>query len=184
MLKKAAAITLTAGALLFAAPAASFAADPYVGPPSVSVGDPVITLCDVSTVTFGPGYFVPGEEVAISISGENAANATYSGSTAMDDGSLVLSFTPPADGQGAYAITFTGAARSYTATITVQGGEDAASSCDHDPSVGSGGSAPTSGDAGLAVTGGAFSPWIVGGGALGVVAGGVLVAAGVRRSRA
>ncbi|MDA4894177.1 MULTISPECIES: hypothetical protein [Microbacterium] len=184
MLKKAAAITLAAGALVFAAPAASFAADPYVGPPSVAVDGPIIDVCNVSTVSFGAGYFVPGEVVGISIAGASAETAQYSGNTAMEDGSLVLTFIPPADGQGAYAVTFAGAERSYTATITVQSGTDAASSCDHDPSVGAGSSEATSGDAGLAVTGGDISPWIVGGGALGVAAGGVLVAAGVRRKRA
>lgn len=173
MLKKLVVISLTAGALVLSAPAvASAETGSYADPPGVNVEDPVVDVCESSAIVFGAGYFTPGESVEVGVSGTNAAGASYSGGVANDDGSLELSFLPPADGNGSYDVTFSGS-RSYTATITVSGGHDAAVSCDHDPAVG------------LATTGGEVSPWIIGGGVTALAAGGVLVAAGIaRRKRA
>lgn len=142
MLKKLAAISLTAGALVLVAPTIATAAptipdassDSYPSPPGVKVGDPIIDVCEVSTIVFGPGYFLPSENVAVSVSGKNAGKAATSGNTAGADGSMTLTFRPPADGEGSYAVAF-GGSRPYTATITVSHGHDAASSCDHDPAV-------------------------------------------------
>ncbi|MGW8484281.1 hypothetical protein ACWGJP_14205 [Microbacterium sp. NPDC055903] len=199
MLKKLAAISLTAGALVLAAPAVATAApsglahvsasDPYANDPRAWVDDPIIDVCDVSTVTFGAGYFLPGERLGVSVSGLDAANATYSGSTAAADGGLVLTFRPPSGGSGSYAITFTGAERSYTATITVSSSHDDASSCDHDPGVAAAGTElPLSGSSSnmeLALTGASVSPWVLGGGAIAAAGGGILIAtAAVRRRRA
>ncbi len=198
MLKKMAAIGLTAGALVLAAPAVATAApsdlatattSSYAEDPQVSV-DPTIDICEVSTVVFGAGYFLPGETLKIGVSGTNAGAASYSGNTAAGDGSLVLTFRPPSDGSGTYAISFTGAERSYTARITVTGGHDSAVSCDHDPNaaVASSTELPLTGTGSgleLALTGGSVSPWIIGGGAVALAAGGALVAsAAVRRKRA
>ncbi len=122
MLKKLAAISLTAGALVLMAPAVASAApstvpaassDSYTTPPGVKVGDPVIDICEVSTIVFGPGYFLPSENVSVSVSGLNAGNAAVSGNTAATDGSLTLTFRPPSDGEGSYAVSFAGS-RSYT----------------------------------------------------------------------
>ncbi|WAA67375.1 hypothetical protein [Microbacterium oxydans] len=195
MLKKLAAISLAAGALVLAAPAVATAAPSapapsssgsYPSPPGVKVGDPIIDICEVSTIVFGPGYFLPSENVNVSVSGLNAGNAAVSGNTAATDGSLTLTFRPPSDGEGSYAIAF-GGSRSYTATIAVSHGHDAASTCDHDPAVApAGAELPLTGDGfELALTGGSVSPWILGGGAAALVAGGALVAVGAsRRKRA
>lgn len=192
MLKKLAAISLTVGALVLCAPVAADAAtavtaasDSYAGTPSVSVDDPIIDTCEVSTIVFGAGWFQPSETVGVSVSGLNAADSAVSGNTAAADGGLVLTFRPPSDGEGSYAVAFSGS-RSYTATITVSHGHDSVSNCDHDPTVASAGSElPLTGGTELALTGGSVSPWILGGGAGALVAGGALVAIGVsRRKRA
>ncbi|WP_455904542.1 hypothetical protein [Microbacterium sp.] len=193
MLKKLAAISLTAGVLVLMAPAVASAApvvptesDSYAGTPRVSVDDPIIDICEVSTVAFGAGYFLPAENVGVSVSGLNAGDSAVSGKTAAADGSLVVTFRPPSDGEGSYALAFSGS-RSYTATITVSHGHDSAVSCDHDPGVASAGTELplTGGGLELALTGGSVSPWVLGGGAAALVAGGVLVATGVtRRKRA
>lgn len=194
MLKKLAAISLTAGALVLIAPtvataAPSFtAAGSYAETPGVKVDKPIIDTCEVSTVVFSEGYFLPSENVNVSVSGANAAAAAVSGNTAAADGSLTVSFRPPSDGDGTYAVAFAGS-RSYTATITVsQGSSDG--SCEMDPVASSAGAElPLTGATGdgfeLALTGGSVSPWVLGGGAVALVAGGALVAAGAaRRKRA
>lgn len=194
MLKKLAAISLTAGALVLIAPSVATAAPSvpaatfgnYAETPGVKVNDPIIDICEVSTVVFGPGYFLPSENVGVSVSGSNAADSSVSGNTAGADGSLTLTFRPPSNGEGSYGIAFSGS-RSYTATITVSQGHDSAVSCDHDPGVAAAGSElPLTGPGlELALTGGSVSPWLLGGGAVALVAGGALVAAGAaRRKRA
>lgn len=185
MLKKLAAISLTAGALVLFAPAVA-SADSYAEPPKVNVDSPVVDTCEVSAVVFGPGYFEPSETVAVGVSGLNAARASYSGNVANAEGGMVLSFRPPADGDGTYELAFTGS-RSYSALITVSQGHDAAVSCYHDPGVApTGTELPLTGSAiELALTGGGVSPWALGGGAVTLAAGGVLIAAGAsRRKRA
>lgn len=194
MLKKLAAISLTVGALVLIAPSAATAApssvptassDSYTDTPGARVNDPIIDSCEVSTVAFAAGYFLPSENVGVSVSGLNAADAAVSGNTAGTDGSLALTFRPPSDGEGSYALAFSGS-RSYTATVTVS--DARGTSCEKDPSTAAaaGSELPLTG-AGLelALTGGSVSPWILGGGAVALVAGGALVAAGAaRRKRA
>ncbi|WP_243224824.1 hypothetical protein [Microbacterium sp. CIAB417] len=217
MLKKMAVIGLTAGALVLAAPAAASAAsfetppppNTYAETPRVSVGDPIITPCEASTIAFSAGYFLPGERVSVSVSGHNAGDASISGNTAAGDGSLVVSFRPPSDGEGSYSLSFAGGAhsggaglsaasgsliataaqdREYTATVTVVQAGGVGPSCEQDPGVApSGTELPLTGstDSGmeLALTGGSASPWILGGGAVALAAGGVLIAAGAARRR-
>lgn len=187
MLKKLAAISLTAGALILVAPTVASAAstDSYTEPPRVSVGDPIIDSCQASTIAFGAGYFEPSEQVNVSVSGLHAADAAVSGNTAAADGSLTVSFRPPSDGDGAYAVAF-GGSRPYTATITVSEGQGTAGSCGQGPAAAAGTELPLTGDGfELALTGGGASPWILGGGAVALVAGGSLVALGAaRRKRA
>lgn len=191
MLKKLAAISLAVGALVLCAPVAADAAtatkaasDSYAGNPNVTVDDPIIDTCEVSTIVFGAGWFQPSEKVGVSVSGIDAADSAVSGNTAAADGSLVLTFRPPSGGEGTYAVAFSGS-RSYTATITVSHGRDSGVSCDHDPSVAAAGSElPLSGNGTeLALTGGSVSPWILGGGAAALVAGGALVAVGISRRK-
>ncbi|PKI92064.1 hypothetical protein CW368_04250 [Actinomycetales bacterium SN12] len=189
MLKKMAAISLTAAVLVLTAPAVATAApsappesDSYAGAPRAGISDPVIGICEASTVVFGTAYFQPSETVAVSVSGLNAESAGISGNTAAGDGSMVVSFTPPSNGEGSYALAFSGS-RSYTATIVVSHGRDAATSCDHDPGVAAAVAQSASGPA-LAATGGDVSPWLLGGGALALLAGGTLVGVSAsRRSR-
>jgi hypothetical protein len=194
MLKKLAAISLTVGALVLSAPVAASASSAdivpitdgsYAEPPKVTVDNPIVDICEVSTIVFGAGYFAPGENVGVSVSGLNAADAAISGNVATADGSLTVSFRPPSNGDGSYSIAFTGS-RSYTAVVTVSHGHDAAVSCDHDPGVAAAGTElPLTDGLELALTGGEISPWILGGGAVALAAGGVLVVAGaVRRKRA
>lgn len=199
MLKKLAAISLAAGVIILAAPTAASAAssDSYADKPSVTVNDPIIDICDVSTIVFGAGSFQPSEVVGVSVSGLRAEESEISGNTAAADGSLTVSFRPPSGGSGAYAITFTGAGANaaaraasvagigqYTAVITVSG----TSSCAHDPSIAATGTElPLTGDGSieLALTGGSISPWVIGGGAAALAVGGGLVVIGAaRRKRA
>lgn len=184
MLKKLAVISLTAGALVLCAPGVASAApsdlavplsDSYAEPPQVTVDEPVVDVCDVSTIVFGTGYFEPGENVGVGVSGANASNASYSGNVANAEGGMVLSMSPPADGNGIYKVTVDGS-RSYTAAITVSHGHDAATSCNHDPGV-------AAAVAALAITGGGVSPWVIGGGAVALAAGGALIAAGATRRK-
>ncbi|MFT4260678.1 hypothetical protein [Microbacterium sp.] len=192
MLKKLAAIGLTVGALVIAAPVAANAADDYTTPPGVNVDDPIVDICEVSTIVFGPGWFAPSETVSVSVSGYNAGAASVSGNTASADGSLVLSFRPPSDAQGNYAVTFTrtqteggNGPQSYTAQVTVS--TSSSSGCHHDPVIAaaSGTELPLTGATELALTGGDVSPWVLGGGAAALVAGSALVAVGAaRRKRA
>ncbi len=190
MLKKLAAISLAAGALVLIAPVAASAApsdlahtaSDYAGTPDVTLKNPIIDICETSTIVFGAGYFLPGEKVGVSISGANAAGASVSGDTAAGDGSLVLSFAPPSNGEGSYTLAFSAAQRSYAATVTVTGGGNVAGNCEDDPGVVAAGmELPLSSE--LALTGGNISPWIVGGGAVALAAGGALVVAGAARRR-
>lgn len=193
MLKKLAAISLAAGALVFIAPTVATAApvvpdaasDSYPSPPGVKVDDAIIDTCEVSTIVFGSGYFLPSENVNVSVSGLNAGESAVSGNTAAADGSLTVTFRPPSDAEGSYAVAF-GGSRPYTATITVSHGHDAAVTCGHDPAVvaPAGTELPLTGDGfELALTGGSVSPWVLGGGAVALVAGGALVAAGAARHK-
>ena len=199
MLKKLAVISLTAGALNLGAPIAASAAPTevaltaqasYTDGPGGTVDRPVIDQCDSSTISFAAGYFVAGEAVSVSISGAHAADAAISGNTAAADGSLVVSFLPPKDGVGSYVLTFVGAERSASATITVANGQGAASNCGHDPGVAapSGTELPltesAAGGMELALTGGGVSTLAIVGGAAALAAGGALVIAGTRRKRA
>lgn len=197
MLKKLAALSLAAGVIILAAPTAASAApsDSYADKPSVTVNDPIIDICDVSTIVFGAGSFQPSEVVGVSVSGLRAEESEISGNTAATDGSLTVSFRPPSGGSGAYAITFTGAGANaaaraasvagigqYTAVITVSG----TSSCAHDPSVAATGTElPLTGDGSieLALTGGSISPWVIGGGAAALAVGGGLVVVGAARRK-
>lgn len=186
MLKQVAVTGVAVGLLLLAAPAASYAADPYVTDPRTTVDDPVIEPCEVSTFRFGAGFFLAGEDVAVSVSGLNGESAPISGTVAADDGSLVVSIGVPPGVDGEYAVTFTGAQRSHLGSFTVVNGGNAPGSCSDAVAAPAGTELPLSSGTGieLALTGGSVSPWLIGAGALAVVAGGALVATGVvRRSR-
>lgn len=193
MMKKLAVTGLIAGALVLSAPAVASAAPldttpassaPYTEPPKVTVDTPVVDVCESSTIVFGPEYFQPGENVGVGISGSNATEASYSGNVANGDGGMVLSFRPPADGDGAYDIVVSGS-RSYTATVTVSRGHDSSVMCEHDPGVAPASTElPLTGGIELALTGGGVSPWVVGGGVAAMAAGGLLVASAVARRRA
>ncbi|WP_144877204.1 LPXTG cell wall anchor domain-containing protein [Microbacterium sp. 1.5R] len=188
MLKKLAAIGLTAGALVLLAPSMASAADDsdsYANTPRVSVDNPVIESCGASTIAFGAGYYQPSEVLGVSVSGQNAADAAVSGNTAAADGSLVVSFRPPAGAEGTYAITFDRAqdAASYTTRVTVSGGAVAGSSCHHDPVAAGTELALTGNGTELALTGGSVSPWLIGAGAAALIGGGALVATGIVRRR-
>ncbi|WP_404475499.1 hypothetical protein [Microbacterium aerolatum] len=183
MRKELAVISLAIGALVLCAPVAASAASAdsapliahsYAKPPDVTVDHPVIDTCELSSIVFSAGFFVPGEDVGVGISGANAADASYSGTVADAEGALALTFRPPADGNGRYTVSFDGS-RSYAALITVSHGHDATVSCDHDPAV-----APASAT-GLARTGADVPPWVIGGGAIALLAGGVLLTAAARR---
>jgi hypothetical protein len=175
--RKTAALGLAVAALVLAGPTAASAAT-YTDGPNVSVDHPGIGVCEVSSVIFGAGFFQAHEHVPVSISGANASGASITNNTARADGSMVASFRPPADGQGAYELSF-GGSRPYVATIVVSHGHDAVANCDHDPNVAA--LASTTSGTTLAITGGTVSGWAIGGGALALAAGGALVVVGAKR---
>ena len=120
--------------------------------------------------------------------GAGTYSLTFAGSagSARSGGSAVSG--TPAD-TTALATTVTGP--DYTATITVVG-SGIEGDCEMDPAPAGTelpltGSAESTGSSGsgmeLALTGGSVSPWIIGGGALALTAGGVLIAAGAARRR-
>lgn len=189
--KKVAAIGVVVAALTLSFPSVASAAesDSYAGNPSVRVQDAAIKSCQRSQVMFDAGYFSPGSPVSVGVAGPAADRVSTSGDTAAADGSLVFSFQPVAGQAGVYTVTFTGTApsaqparavtvpRTYSAIISVTSD----GSCRAPASVAAVG-APA--DSALAATGGAPSPWLLGGGALALVAGGTLVGVGAsRRSR-
>lgn len=180
LLRGAAAAAIAAAAFL-AVPTAAQATPTYPETPAPGVTAPVGVPA---------GVFLPGEDVDVLLSGEDAnfasvavvrgayvANANIGTVTSEDDGSLNHAITYPSTATGAYVVTHVSeSGRTYTQTVTPAAG-------------GTGGGGTGGGDTsgpGLAVTGMDSSSLLglwVGGGALVLAGGAVAVAAAVRRQR-
>ena len=120
MAKKTFAVIALAFLAIFAVPAAANAAG-YIAADSVSVSGSA-TAGSEQTVTFDDGSFAPGETVTFAVTGEGFATATITMTgTADAQGAVTFKFTLPADANGSYSITATGASLGNvgTATITV-----------------------------------------------------------------
>lgn len=190
--KKVAAIGLVVAALTLSFPSvASAETDSYAGNPSVRVQDAAIKSCQRSQVLFDAGYFAPGSPVAVDVAGPAADRVSTSGDTASADGSLIVSFQPVRGQAGVYTVTFSGTApaapptreatvpRSYSAVISVTSD----GSCRAPAAVTSTRTAGADSESALAATGGSASPWLLGGGALALLAGGTLVGVNASRRR-
>ncbi|CAN00948.1 hypothetical protein [Clavibacter michiganensis] len=168
-------------------------ADPYTPEGGVSVSDPTVAPGESTVLSFGPGSFAPVSAVTITITGEDAANATLASfrtapmavttnsitKTSANDGSLRVTVTLPAgSASGSYALTGTdaqGNTVSTTISVVAAAGNGTAT-----------GGSSADGAAGLPVTGGQLPVVLIwtGGGLLLLGAALVVVLATVRRQRA
>ncbi len=168
-------------------------ADPYTPEGGVSVSDPTVAPGESTVLSFGPGSFAPVSAVTITITGEDAANATLASfrtapmavttnsitKTSLNDGSLRVTVTLPAgSASGSYALTGTdaqGNTVSTTISVVAAAGNGTAT-----------GGSSADGAAGLPVTGGQLPVVLIwtGGGLLLLGAALVVVLATVRRQRA
>ncbi|WP_203136310.1 hypothetical protein [Microbacterium sp. JZ31] len=168
---------VVAGALSLGAP---LAAQAYPAPtPTTGPADSSVTGSFVAggTVVVSFSGFAPDEEVSISLTGAFALSATIASAadvetqtvtrTADADGNVAVSITLPANAYGVYTVTATGLDSGVAITETFDLGGGAAG-----------------GGGGLAATGaGDLTGLWVGGGALVLTGGAIVVATAVRRSR-
>ncbi len=168
-------------------------ADPYTPEGGVSVSDPTVAPGESTVLSFGPGSFAPVSAVTITITGEDAANATLASfrtapmavttnsipKPSANDGSLRVTVTLPAgSASGSYALTGTdaqGNTVSTTISVVAAAGNGTAT-----------GGSSADGAAGLPGTGGQLPVVLIwtGGGLLLLGAALVVVLATVRRQRA
>lgn len=165
---------VVAGALSLGAPLAAHA---YPAPtPTTGPADSSVTGSFVAggVVVLSFSGFLPGEDVSVSLTGAFAMDATIASAadvetqtvtrTADADGNLTVTITLPANAYGTYTVTATGLESGVvlSETFTIAGG----------------------GGGGLAATGaGDLTGLWVGGGALVLAGGAIVVATAVRRSR-
>jgi hypothetical protein len=169
-------------------------ADPYTPEGGVSVSDPTVAPGQSTVLSFADGSFAPSVPVTVTITGEDAANATLASfrtapmavtsnsitKTSSAAGGLRVTVTLPAgSATGSYALTGTdtqGNTVSTTISVVAAAGNGAA--------TGGSGSA-ADGSAGLPVTGGQLPVVLIwtGGGLLLLGAALVAVLATVRRQR-
>ncbi|MGK9147398.1 hypothetical protein KXS11_07220 [Plantibacter flavus] len=125
MIKKITAVFALALAGLFIAPVAANAS--YVPGATVEVSGS-IAPGSTSTVSFSDGYFLGGETVSFTLTGENASGATLAAvdsqsleKTASATGAVNLNVTLPSNATGSYTVTAVGltSGNPGTATLTV-----------------------------------------------------------------
>lgn len=195
---KSAAIAAIAAGALFAAP---MAASAYTPPETGGVSNPNVGPGGTFDFTAPPANFIPGEPVAISLTGENASGASlgfvkFAVETSIlgtvpasaDGGLGGVSIRLPSNASGAYTVLATSPSNPVGVSASVSAGDGSGGS-NADTGSGTangGGTAGTGSDpeaVGLAATGtdGLLTLW-VGGGALALVGGGIAVAAAVRRN--
>lgn len=196
VLKRAAIIAIAAGALL-AVPTAAAA---YTPPVTGGVDNPNVGPGGEFAFTAPPANFIPGEPVAISLTGENASGASlafvkFAVETALlgtvpasaDGGLDGVAIRLPSNASGSYTVLATSPSNPIGVSASVSAGDGSGSDSDAGSASGSadGGSAAASGTDGLATTGtdgeALLTLWI-GGGALALVGGGIAVASTVRRN--
>jgi hypothetical protein len=192
MLKKILAGAAIALAATFTVSTAATAA-PYTPEGGVTVSDPTVAPGQSTVLSFADGSFAPSVPVTITITGENAANATLASfrtapmavtsnsitKNSTSAGGLRVTVTLPAgSASGSYALTGTdteGNTVSTTISVVAAAGSGTAT----------GGSGSTSDASGLPVTGGQLPVVLIwtGGGLLLLGAALVAVLATVRRQR-
>lgn len=172
-------------AALVAVPAAA-QANGYTPVPNESyTGQTVVAPGGTTTITFGAGFFTPGETVTFFLTGENAAGATLASFRTVVNNSpsinkvagasgTPVAVTLPANASGTYSLNASSPSKG-TVSVAISVG-----------SAGAGGAAAGGAGTGLATTGAAGDQLLwawVAGGALAFVGGGVLVASAVRKQR-
>jgi len=124
------AVTALAGALI-AAPVAAYAL-PYAPGAGSSVSDSTVVAGEAFELTAEAGFFIGGEDVLVTMVGENASEGSIQLAAAIDpqdalaevfaagaDGSLSVSVTTPEDAAGLYTVTAIGAESGATLAQTV-----------------------------------------------------------------
>ena len=118
MAKKTLAVIALAFLAIFAVPAAANAAA-YVPTGNVSISGSS-TAGSEQIVSFTDGSFTPGETVSFAVTGEGFATSTMTlTGTANAQGGVTFEFTLPADANGSYSITATGATSGNVGAATV-----------------------------------------------------------------
>jgi hypothetical protein len=172
-------------------------ADPYTPEGGVSVSDPTVAPGQSTVLTFADGSFAPSVPVTITITGEDAANATLASyrtapmavtsnsitKNSSAAGGLRVTVTLPAGtATGSYALTGTDTlGNTVSTTISVV----AAAGNGNGSAIGGGSGNAADASAGLPVTGGQLPVVLIwtGGGLLLLGAALVAVLATVRRQR-
>ncbi|OUE31277.1 hypothetical protein BFL35_05880 [Clavibacter michiganensis] len=169
-------------------------ADPYTPQGGVSVSDPTVAPGQSTVLSFADGSFAPSVPVTITITGEDAANATLASYRTAPMAVTSNSFTKNSTAAGGLRVTVTLPAGSATGSYALTGRDTLGNTVSTTISVvaaagngtangGSGSAADAS--AGLPVTGGQLPVVLIwtGGGLLLLGAALVAVLATVRRQR-
>jgi hypothetical protein len=176
MLKKILAGAAIALAATFTVSTAATAA-PYTPEGGVTVSDPTVAPGQSTVLSFADGSFAPSVPVTITITGEDAANATLASFRTAPMAVTSNSITKNSTSAGGLRVTVTLPAGSATGTYALTG---------TDTSNGTGsGAGAADGSAGLPVTGGQLPVVLIwtGGGLLLLGAALVVVLTTVRRQR-
>ncbi|CAQ00293.1 putative sortase sorted surface protein [Clavibacter sepedonicus] len=168
-------------------------ADPYTPEGGVTVSDPTVAPGQSTTLTFADGSFAPVVPVTITISGEDAANATLASFRTAPMAVTRSSITKNSTSAGGLRVTVTLPAGTATGSYAIAGTDTLGNTVSTTISVvaaaGNGtatGGSTADGAAGLPVTGGQLPVVLIwtGGGLLLLGAALVAVFATVRRQRA
>ncbi|RIJ51245.1 sortase [Clavibacter lycopersici] len=167
-------------------------ADPYTPEGGVTVSDPTVAPGQSTVLTFADGSFAPSVPVTITITGEDAANATLASYRTAPMAVTSNSITKNSTSAGGLRVTVTLPAGSATGSYALTGTDTLGNTVSTTISVvaaagngtSTGGSA-ADGSAGLPVTGGQLPVVLIwtGGGLLLLGAALVAVLATVRRQR-
>lgn len=167
-------------------------ADPYTPEGGVTVSDPTVAPGQSTVLSFADGSFAPVVPVTITITGEDAANATLASFRTAPMAVTSNSITKNSTSAGGLRVTVTLPSGSATGTYALTGtdtlGNTVSTSISVVAAAGSGTSAggnAADGSAGLPVTGGQLPVVLIwtGGGLLLLGAALVVVLATVRRQR-
>ncbi|MBF4630424.1 sortase [Clavibacter michiganensis subsp. phaseoli] len=167
-------------------------ADPYTPEGGVTVSDPTVAPGQSTVLSFADGSFAPVVPVTITITGEDAANATLASFRTAPMAVTSNSITKNSTSAGGLRVTVTLPAGSATGTYALTGtdtlGNTVSTSISVVAAAGNGtatGGSSADGAAGLPVTGGQLPVVLIwtGGGLLLLGAALVVVLATVRRQR-
>jgi hypothetical protein len=167
-------------------------ADPYTPEGGVTVSDPTVAPGQSTVLSFADGSFAPVVPVTITITGEDAANATLASFRTAPMAVTSNSITKNSTSAGGLRVTVTLPAGSATGTYALTGtdtlGNTVSTSISVVAAAGTGtatGGSSADGAAGLPVTGGQLPVVLIwtGGGLLLLGAALVVVLATVRRQR-